>query len=223
MPTAIQLHVVHIQAKIQKANNHFFGPRGSLRRTRGTKNLGTKAKASRIPVGKSKRLNGNEHNDHRVKTQFQLPPPPDIYSRRTSSDQGKKPKSHSSIHFRFQRKGNNKGAKNTTRTLSLKRIHSTQKRRKNPPYNKFKKPKSILKRSQIQNGDSSSSKQMHPGEFMGSNNRPEGRLLSNPPSVVIPQIFRLHDRQQNLSLPIHAIRPLPGPMGAYTRHETNSS
>ena len=71
---------------------------------------------------------------------------------------------------------------------------------------------------QTQNGDGSSSKKMHPGEFTGSNNRPEGRLLSNPPSTVLPQIFRLHDRQQNLSLPIHAIRPLPGPMGVYTRH-----
>ena len=62
---------------------------------------------------------------------------------------------------------------------------------------------------------------MDPRELMGSNNRFEGRLLSNPPSVAFPQIFRLHDRQQDLSLPIHAIWPLPGPMGVYTRHETS--
>ena len=62
---------------------------------------------------------------------------------------------------------------------------------------------------------------MDPRELMGSNNRFEGRLLSNPPRVVFPQIFHLHDRQQDSSLPIHAIRPLPGPRSVYTRHETS--
>ena len=62
---------------------------------------------------------------------------------------------------------------------------------------------------------------MDPRELMGSNNRFEGRLLSNPPRVVLPQIFHLHDRQQDSSLPIHAIRPLPGPRSVYTRHETS--
>ena len=62
---------------------------------------------------------------------------------------------------------------------------------------------------------------MDPRELMGSNNRFEGRFLSNPPRVVFPQIFHLHDRQQDSSLPIHAIRPLPGPRSVYTRHETS--
>ena len=78
MHTVIHLHVVQIlpKTKVIKVNKVFFGTGGSLKRTRGPRNLGTKVKTSGIPVGKTRGPYSNEHNDNRSKAQLQFPPLP---------------------------------------------------------------------------------------------------------------------------------------------------
>ena len=92
---------------------------------------------SRGSLGKIRRPYGHEHHDNRPEAQL-FRSPPFIYTRQTICGQRKKRKIDPSLHSNLFRKGHYKGNRNFPGTLFLKRLHSTQKRRENSSYNKFK-------------------------------------------------------------------------------------
>ena len=174
-------------------------------------------------MGEFRRPNRNKHYDDGPKAKLLSASSPLSHACQKTYCQWKDRSFNPSLYRSLRKEGHHKGNKRTSSTLLLSRLPSIQKRRKGTTYNKFKNFKPNVESTNVQNGNSNSNKQVHYREAMGGNNRPPRCIFPYPHSLVLPQVFCIHNRRKNLSLPIHAIRPFPSPMGVHAYHAANNA
>ena len=173
-----------------------------------------------VRVGKARGQCSHKHHDYRSQTKFPHRSYPILTAPSSCQDISTQSSNPKTLYSNLPEKGHYQGNPNSSIPLFFKCFSCAKEKQflqtSDQPF-PFKCP---TKCSEIQDGVCRQDCTVLDGTPMGHHCRFGRCILSCPHCMGIPQVLCLRDGRQNLCLSVHALRPVPSPMGIYQGNKT---
>ena len=172
-------------------------------------------------MGVPQRPHGHKYYDNRPAPGFSFPSPALLFPTSFPSRIGEKHTTLETVNSSIPGKENNKKNRGPRTSIPFQIIPHSKKRWLRQAYNRLACSKFIPASSEVQNGNPREDFKVHYRRPLRRYHRLKRRVLFSANSVEFPKILRIYNRQHNLRLPIHAIRPCISALGIHKNNKTN--